>query len=153
MLLAKNNITVNENGTFYKGDIKIKEEIRDISLKDFNNTIIKLSKKKIYFAIYNKVLTIDNIEDLNNEIWKEINNTNGNYFISNKGRVKSLKQYNARILKPYHNGNGYLKVKIQGKEYYLHRLVGLYFIDNNDLNADTIHHKDRNRQNNNVNNL
>ena len=153
MLLDKNNIKVCENGIFYKGDKQIKEETHDISMLDFNNNRIKLSKKKIYYALYNKVLTIDNIKDLDGEQWKVINNTNGNYLISNKGRVKSLKQYNAKILKAYHSGNRYLKVKINKKDYYIHRLVGEYFIINDDIKADTIHHKDRNRQNNNVNNL
>lgn len=153
MLLKKNDITITEKGAFYKGDKQIKEETRDISLTDFNNKKIKISKKKLYYALYNKVLTIDTIKDLEGEEWKEIKNTEGNYFISNKGRVKSLFQYNARILKAYSNGNNYQKVKIKGKEYYIHRLVGEYFIYNDDEKADTIHHKDRNRKNNNVNNL
>jgi hypothetical protein len=35
------------------------------------------------------------------EEWKMIRGTKGKYFISNRGRVKSYADYNAKILKPY----------------------------------------------------
>lgn len=103
--------------------------------------------------MFNKEYCIDTIINLKDEEWREIYNTKGKYFISNKGRVKSLCSYEARILKGYTSKNGYLRVKINKKEYYIHRLVGLHFIENSDYNADTIHHRDSDRKNNELNNL
>jgi len=39
---------------------------------------------------FGKELYIDNTESLPDETFKEIRNTDGLYFISNKGRVKSI---------------------------------------------------------------
>lgn len=47
---------------------------------------------------YNKEFCIDNIKNLFNEEWHEIQGTNGKYLISNCGRVKSLCGYIAILL-------------------------------------------------------
>ena len=65
-----------------------------------------------------------------NEILKEIPDTNGKYFISNSGYVLSLCRNKPLILKPYDCGNGYSFVKINGKNKRIHRLVGNAFIIN-----------------------
>ena len=55
------------------------------------------------------------LNDLENEIWKEIEGYNGDYQVSNKGRVKSFKRYHGtyvRILKPNKDRGGYLRVKL-----------------------------------------
>ncbi len=49
-------------------------------------------------------------------------------------------------------GNGYLQVTISGKKYYVHRLVGLTYLDRIE-GKNIIDHKDGNRTNNNVINL
>lgn len=49
---------------------------------------------------YNKEYSIDTIENLNGEEWKEIDGE-GKYFISSCGRVKTYCGYYAKILKPY----------------------------------------------------
>jgi len=53
-----------------------------------------------------------NLEDLDGEIWKEIEGYDGDYFVSNLGRVKSFKRYKeGKILEPNkNNSSGYLRV-------------------------------------------
>lgn len=101
------------------------------------------------------------------EIWKDIIGYEGLYQISNKGRVKSLKKWcgnkhlskwikEESILKPTDNGNGYLIIGLRNqtkrKNFYIHRLVASYFLDNPE-NKKCINHKDFNKQNNDVDNL
>lgn len=50
--------------------------------------------------------------------------------VSNCGRVKSLCGYNAIILQPFQKENGYLIVKIAGKNIPIHRLVAFAFCEN-----------------------
>lgn len=53
-----------------------------------------------------------------------------------------------------YKSSGYLAVKINGKNKYIHKLVAEYFLTNNYKNEKTqIHHKDKNRKNNRVDNL
>ena len=72
-----------------------------------------------------------------------------NYEISNQGNVKNIK-YN-RILNPYIKSNGYVAIKLSKynkyKEFKIHRLVGLLFVDNPD-NKPHINHKDEIKTNN-----
>jgi hypothetical protein len=90
------------------------------------------------------------------EEWREIVGTNGKYYISNKGRVKSYTRKEPCILKPLKDKDGYLQVNIyynhKGVPRKIHRLVGKAFIDN-PLDLPQINHKDENKANNNVNNL
>ena len=112
----------------------------------------KLSLKTLYRLVYNKEFCIDNTDIIIGEVWKYINNV---YLISNFGNVKSYKGYHAIILSPnYINGYAIVKLNIDGieKNYKIHRLVAEYFIPN-PLNKQYVHHKDCNRNNNNVNNL
>lgn len=114
----------------------------------------RISLKDLYRQVYNKEYCIDNTTDLINEEWQEIQGTNGKYYISNYGRVKSLCKYNAIILQPYKKHNGYLIVKINGKNTMIHRLVAFAFCQNNFTGQKVeIHHKDSNRSNNKADNL
>jgi hypothetical protein len=45
-----------------------------------------------------------------NEIWRDIDDTNGRYRVSNLGRVMSLYGRNPRILKPSLDNKGYYRV-------------------------------------------
>jgi len=67
------------------------------------------------------------------EIWKEIEDHDG-YFISNYGRVKSIRLYRGsiepRILTPRKHSRGYVNINLDGKNYYIHRLVAQAFIPN-----------------------
>ena len=84
------------------------------------------------------------------EIWKDIEGYEGLYQVSNLGKVKSKR----KILSPAKGE--YLKVNLNknGKQNtcYIHRLVALTFIPNQN-NYTHINHKDENKYNNNVNNL
>ena len=90
------------------------------------------------------------------EEWKDIDEYEGLYQVSNLGRVKSLKFGKERILKPDTILNGYLRVQLwknsKGIRYLVHRLVAQAFIDNPDK-LPMINHKDENPSNNCVDNL
>ena len=85
------------------------------------------------------------------EIWKDIEGTNGKYQVSNKGRVKGENG----LLAQWKNKTGYLVTHIPnyyGKSTLVHRLVAETFLDNpNDY--PQINHKDENKLNNNVENI
>lgn len=93
------------------------------------------------------------IENLDGEIWKDIDGYEGHYRISNFGRVYSIK---SGILLKQKNKRGYLEVGLckNGKHRYMqtHRLVALNFIPNPE-NLPNVNHKDENKQNNCVSNL
>ena len=87
------------------------------------------------------------------EIWKEIDDR---YSISTLGRVNSNYANKERILKPFKDVRGYLKVDLRygdkRKTMAVHRLVALAFIPNPN-NLPEVNHKDENKENNYVNNL
>jgi hypothetical protein len=93
------------------------------------------------------------------EIWKPVADSNGIYYISSHGRVKSYKYGKERILKPGLvgvPGNQYLAVvltiKSNKKTIKIHRLVALAFIENIE-NKSTVNHIDTNKLNNHIDNL
>jgi hypothetical protein len=98
--------------------------------------------------------------DLKEEVWKPIifeekekeTDTiySKNYFVSNLGRFKNSFGV---IMENYKvNENGYIRVFINNKTYYLHRLIAKTFISNS-FNKKQVNHKDGNKLNNNINNL
>ena len=97
------------------------------------------------------------MEMVTSELWKDIPNYEGLYQVSNLGRIKSL-NYNhtnfSKILIPRKTGNGHLSVALfknrKRKNYQVHRLVMETFIGESNL---VINHKDKNKENNNLNNL
>ena len=90
------------------------------------------------------------------EIWKDIEEYEGKYQISNLGNVKSLKFGKEKILKFWKNKENYLMVVLckdgKAKNYKVHRLVAESFIPKVE-GKEFVDHIDGNRQNNNVNNL
>jgi len=99
------------------------------------------------------------LDNLDGEIWKEINGYNGDYFISNLGRIKSFKKcrgISERILKQGIDSCGYLRVNLSnnGKEEIkrVHKLVYEIFTGK-PLISEFIHHKDKNKLNNFLDNL
>ena len=86
------------------------------------------------------------------EIWKEITGYDGDYMISNFGRVKSFKRNKEIILKPRKTSK-YAYVSLNGKTRYIHHLVAIEFM-NHTINRDiVIDHIDNNGQNNHIDNL
>lgn len=116
-----------------------------------------INLKRLYRQAYNKEYAKDNIPSLKGEIWEKIDQK-GKYYISDFGRVKSYQGVNARLLTPSENKKGYLRVYISAetgkkKAFYIHRLVAIAFIQNDDISKDTVDHIDFNVQNNNKRNL
>lgn len=99
------------------------------------------------------------------EIWKEIEDTDGNYLISNLGRIKRLEHivYGAnnhhytiseKIINQHKGNNGYYRLSYNGKRNFAHILVATYFIENTDPNTKTqVNHKDGDKSNNKAENL
>lgn len=105
-------------------------------------------------------------ESFEGEIWRPIEGFDGEYEVSNYGRVRTLNFFRrtkdgkwypvkARILKQY-NQKGYLHVNLARNGHYkrfrVHRLVACAFIPKIDGKTD-VNHIDGNKQNNNAENL
>ena len=90
------------------------------------------------------------------EIWCPIKGYEGQYEVSDQGRVRSLKFGKERILKPIRNTQGYLQVHLckngEINKCLVHRLVSQTFIPNPN-NLQEVNHKDENPSNNSAKNL
>ena len=88
------------------------------------------------------------------EIWKNITNYEGLYQVSNLGRVRNVKR--DRQIKPCINDMGYYRVVLtkdkKPKDFKVHRLVAIHFIDN-PLNNPVINHINGDKGDNTMNNL
>lgn len=94
------------------------------------------------------------------EVWKdakvlkngELFDFTGLYEASNLGRIRNAKT--GRILKPFGNGRGYMRVDLGQKQFDVHRIIATTFLINDNPNEKTdVNHKDENPSNNCVNNL
>ena len=95
------------------------------------------------------------------EIWKNIENFEGFYQVSNFGNIKSCNRIvNGQLLKGKTRKprlkNGYYRISLQKnmkrQEFGVHKLVSMMFIDNPE-NKPIVNHKDGNKLNNHVANL
>ena len=95
------------------------------------------------------------LENLEGEEWKEIAGYNGDYQVSNFGRVKSFKYKTPRILTPVLR-SCYLSVSLsignKAKQHSIHVLAAEAFIPNPD-NKPEVNHDDGNKFNCHVSNL
>lgn len=92
------------------------------------------------------------------EIWKDIETYDGDYKISNYGRVLSLKRKKPQILSPQLDAMGYVHVRLgNGKDkqklFKVHRLVASHFLSMPLLDKTLVNHLDKNKRNNHVLNL
>ena len=76
------------------------------------------------------------------------------YFVDMEGRIYSKRKFNALTeLKQHKPGHkGYVKVRINRKDQFVHRLVAIAYLPNPE-NKQTVNHIDGNKENNHVNNL
>lgn len=95
------------------------------------------------------------IESKEGEVWKKVDGYE--YEVSNYARVRSTSRYSRKkMLIPSPNKSGYLRVQLHRdeirKQFYLHRLVAMYFVDNPD-SKEYVNHIDSNLRNNVPSNL
>jgi len=100
-------------------------------------------KKGFVMEIYENL----DLSDLENEIWKEIEGYDGDYYISNLGRVKSFKNWNRKdciIIKSWKTKYGYLNINLykNGNKHpnQIHRLVMETFDSINNIFKLEINH-------------
>lgn len=103
-------------------------------------------------------------EELESEIWRDVDGFEGEYQVSNIGRVRSLDRFakhsigktkakiKGRLLKPSYYKEGYTYCTLKDKKYKIHRLVAKAFIPN-PYNKETVNHLDEVRDNNRMWNL
>lgn len=148
----KDKYIINSKGEVFDTDKKVKLKLsakNNYSLRKQDGTIAQRSLKNLYRSAFGKEYCIDTIINLPNEEWKEIQGTQGKYFVSNKARVKSYCGYTAKILSPCYFSNGYVCIKLFRKNRLLHRLVAEAFVFNDNPSIKkTVNHIDCNKDNN-----
>jgi len=100
------------------------------------------------------------MENLKDEIWKDVQNYEGHYMVSNMGRIKSLKCNRERLLNPWDNGRGYVRVELHNgkdelaKKANVHQLVAIHFLGHNPSGmTDIVDHKNQIKSDNRASNL
>jgi len=103
-----------------------------------------------------------NVNDLflEGEIWKDIEGYNGDYQVSNYGRIKSFKKYRGtdeNILSQIKNNTGYLRIKLykngEGEPKLIHDLLFETFNNYKLKEDEVIHHINENKLDNTFDNL
>lgn len=149
-----------EDGRLYNEvtkEYKEADKENRFTLKTLDGVRKKVSLKVLYYKVYGKTYCKDDIRLIEGEKWKEIENTNGMYFVSNMGRIKSYKGYNAIIMKPTRTKDGYYRLDItqdgERVSKFVHRLVAFSFLPIPSKMDMQLHHKDYDKSNNKSDNL
>lgn len=149
-----------EDGRLYNSltdRYKQADQSKRFMLKTLQGERKKVSLKVLYNMVYGKTYCIDDIRDLEGEEWREVQNTQGMYYVSNKGRIKSYTGYKAILMKQRKTSSGYYRVDIvvDGNRVskLVHRLVGALFLRMPSSMDMELHHIDFNKENNCSNNL
>jgi len=91
------------------------------------------------------------------EIWKEIEGFDGDYQISNFGKIKSLKFNKEKILSQVKDGHRYLHINLykngNKKPKYIHDLMFESFNNYKLEKNEVVHHIDKNPENNDLDNF
>ena len=81
----------------------------------------------------------------------------GRFWMLSNGELLSVCRNQPRYKHFHDNGNGYYYTEINGKKYYLHRLLAITFNEDEQkkriLDDCEVHHLDRNKENNDLGNL
>ena len=116
-------------------------------------------RNEIWYEIENSngeyyISNYGRITNFDDEEWKDINGYNGDYKISNYCRIKSFKQSktDGKFIKPNKHGVITLLLENKPKYFFQHRLCADHFISNPD-NLPIVDHIDGNIFNNHVDNL
>lgn len=124
---------------------------------DILNIPVSTIRSRVYSNFIQKtyILKIKEKEIINIEDYIDVQNYIGYYKINKQGNVYSIK--NKIILKYYLTEDGYHSIILnkdkKGKGYFVHRLIALHFIRENDKSKRFINHKDGNKNNNTIDNL
>ena len=98
------------------------------------------------------MLNFENIESLENEIWKEVEGYEGIYYVSNLGRVHNKR----KIMKTYVINSGYLCIDLtvnkRKTKNLVHRLVAKAFVENNNSYTE-VNHINEDKKDNRAENL
>lgn len=107
------------------------------------------------------------VQNIENEVWKDIEGYEGLYQVSNIGNIKSLERdvvysnsaihhYEEKLLKPSKIGGGYLQVTLskdgEAQNVLVHIIIANAFIPNPN-NLPQVGHMDDNKENNTIDNL
>lgn len=97
------------------------------------------------------------LENFDNEQWRDIDGYDGAYQVSDLGRVRSKKYGRWKVMKQVKSSTGYLNVGLlkdgKRKTFLTHRLVAQAFIDNDDETKTYINHRNEDKTENKVSNL
>jgi len=159
VFLKKQNILIEQyslNNEFINKWYSYDEIKKKFNISSVNN-ILKCCNGKLKHAYGFVWKNLNKVDNINN--YKEVKTNDGekysNYKISSDGIIINSSKNNIKM--NYMKNNGYYYIKLMSdnkinKQYSIHRLVAMTFIDNPN-NYKIVNHIDENKLNNNVKNL